>query len=113
MAACRCSSWCSPSIPFAAELFRACDIPKRLIPGTIALGSFTFTMDSLPGTPQIQNIIPTTYFKTDLYAAPILGTIGGVLILIIGMTYLEWRRRAAASRPAKAMEPATFSSPSM
>jgi len=81
--------------PFAAELFRMTDIPKRLIPGTIALGSFTFTMDSLPGTPQIQNIIPTTFFKTDLYAAPILGTIGGVLILIIGIAYLEARRRTA------------------
>ena len=82
--------------PFAAELFRQSDIPKRLIPGTIALGSFTFTMDSLPGTPQIQNIIPTTFFKTDIYAAPILGTIGAVFILICGLTYLEWRRRAAA-----------------
>ena len=60
--------------PFAAEMFRQSDIPKRLIPGTIALGAFTFTMDSLPGTPQIQNIIPTTFFKTTTYAAPWLGT---------------------------------------
>jgi len=82
--------------PFAAELFRASDIPKRLIPGTLALGSFTFTMDSLPGTPQIQNIIPTTFFKTDIYAAPILGTIGAIFILVVGMAYLEWRRREAA-----------------
>ena len=51
--------------PFAAEMFRQGDIPKRLIPGTIALGAFTFTMDALPGTPQIQNIIPTTFFKTN------------------------------------------------
>ena len=56
--------------PFAAEMFKTADIPKRLIPGTIALGAFTFTMDSLPGTPQIQNIIPTTFFKTDTWAAP-------------------------------------------
>ena len=34
--------------PFAAELFRAGDIPKRPIPGTIALGAFSFTMDSMP-----------------------------------------------------------------
>lgn len=51
--------------PFAAELFRRNDIPKRLIPATIALGVFTFTMDSLPGTPQIQNMIPTAFFGTD------------------------------------------------
>ena len=56
--------------PFAAEMFRAGNIPKRLIPGTIALGAFSFTMDSLPFSPQIQNIIPTTYFKTTNGAAP-------------------------------------------
>jgi len=83
--------------PFAAEMFRQGDIPKRLIPGTIALGAFTFTMDSLPGTPQIQNIIPTTFFKTDTWAAPTLGTIGALFILAVGISYLEWRRRQAAA----------------
>ncbi|MDE2308150.1 MAG: GntP family permease [Xanthomonadaceae bacterium] len=83
--------------PFAAELFRAGDIPKRLIPGTIALGAFTFTMDSLPGTPQIQNIIPTAFFGTTAWAAPWLGTIGAVFILLVGLGYLEWRRRKAAA----------------
>jgi H+/gluconate symporter-like permease len=81
--------------PFAAEMFKQGTIPKRLIPGTIALGAFSFTMDSLPGTPQIQNIIPTTFFKTDIYAAPWLGTIGAVFIFVTGLTYLEWRRRQA------------------
>ncbi|WP_449445913.1 GntP family permease [Thermomonas brevis] len=82
--------------PFAAELFRQSNIPKRLIPGTIALGAFTFTMDALPGTPQIQNIIPTTFFGTDTWAAPVLGTLGGVFILLVGLAYLDWRRRVAA-----------------
>jgi H+/gluconate symporter-like permease len=81
--------------PFAAELFKAADIPKRLIPGTIALGAFTFTMDAFPGSPQIQNIIPTTFFKTDTWAAPWLGFLGGLFVFIIGMIYLEWRRRKA------------------
>lgn len=101
--------------PFAAELFRQSDIPKRLIPGTIALGAFTFTMDALPGTPQIQNIIPTSFFGTTAWAAPWLGTIGGVFILILGLTYLEWRRRSALKAgegygdPAKLVnEPAPF-----
>jgi len=84
--------------PFAAEMFRQGNIPKRLVPGTIALGAFTFTMDSLPGTPQIQNIIPTTFFNTDTYAAPWLGILGSVFILIAGLTYLDWRRRHAAAR---------------
>ncbi|MEQ1717497.1 MAG: GntP family permease, partial [Hyphomicrobium sp.] len=81
--------------PFAAEMFRASNIPKRLIPATIALGAFTFTMDALPGTPQIQNIIPTTFFKTDTWAAPRLGIAGALFVLTLGLAYLEWRRRVA------------------
>ena len=81
--------------PFAAQMFRQANIPKRLIPGTIALGAFTFTMDALPGTPQIQNVIPIAFFKTDIYAAPILGIIGAVIVLAVGLLYLESRRKKA------------------
>lgn len=84
--------------PFAVELFRLADIPKRLIPATIALGAFTFTMDALPGTPQIQNIIPTTFFNTTTWAAPWLGLIGSVLVFTCGMFYLGWRRKVAAKK---------------
>ncbi|OFA00563.1 GntP family permease [Duganella sp. HH101] len=81
--------------PFAAELYRQSNIPKRLMPGAIALGAFSFTMDSLPGTPQIQNIIPTTFFKTTGWAAPWLGVIGSLFIIVVGLSFLEWRRRSA------------------
>ncbi|HKT92580.1 MAG TPA: GntP family permease [Paraburkholderia sp.] len=84
--------------PFAAELYRQSDIPKRLMPGAIALGAFSFTMDSLPGTPQIQNIIPTTFFKTTAWAAPALGVIGSLFIIVVGLSYLEWRRRGAMAK---------------
>lgn len=84
--------------PFAAELYRQSDIPKRLLPGAIALGAFSFTMDALPGTPQIQNIIPTTFFQTTSWAAPTLGVAGAVFIIAVGLSYLEWRRRAALAR---------------
>ena len=83
--------------PFAAEMFRQGDIPKRLIPGTIALGAFSFTMDALPGSPQIQNIIPTTFFHTTTWAAPRLGVAGSVFILTMGLIYLEFRRRRAVA----------------
>jgi H+/gluconate symporter-like permease len=81
--------------PFAVEMFRRADIPKRLMPATIVLGAFTFTMDALPGTPQIQNLIPTTFFGTTAWAAPGLGCLGAVVIALSGLSYLEWRRRAA------------------
>ncbi len=84
--------------PLSASLFREAKLPKRLIPGTIALGSFTFTMDALPGTPQIQNIIPTTFFGTTVYAAPILGTLGAVLVFGCGLAYLQRRARQALAQ---------------
>ena len=81
--------------PFAAEMFRQSNIPKRLMPATIALGAFTFTMDAMPGSPQIQNIIPTTFFNTTSWAAPTLGIIGSLFIVITGIIYLESRRKKA------------------
>ncbi|MGE5789723.1 MAG: GntP family permease [Syntrophaceae bacterium] len=84
--------------PFAASLFKEANIPKRLVPGTIALGSFTATMDAFPGSPQIQNIIPTNFYGTTGYAAPIGRTIGRVLIFVFGLMYLEWRRKKAMDK---------------
>lgn len=94
--------------PFAAEMFRQSNIPKRLIPATLGVGGFSFTMDALPGTPQIQNIIPTTFFGTDTWAAPVLGTLGSVFVLAVGMAYLEWRRRAAVRSGEGYGDPATL-----
>jgi len=82
--------------PLAAALFREADIPKRLIPGSIALGAFTFTMTCLPGTVQIQNVIPMEVFGTTAFAAPVLGTLGGVLMFAGGMLWLNRRVRSAA-----------------
>ncbi|MFZ5968783.1 MAG: GntP family permease [Bacillota bacterium] len=78
--------------PLAAALFRETGTPKRLIPAAIALGSFSFTMTALPGTPQIQNAIPIPFFKTDAYAAPILGIISGIIMFAVGMAWLNYRK---------------------
>lgn len=81
--------------PFAAALFREANIPKRLIPAAIVLGAFTATMDSFPGSPQIQNIIPTSFFGTTIYAAPISGIFGGTLLVFSGLFYLNHRYKTA------------------
>lgn len=84
--------------PIAKSLFRAAHVPKRLIPPTIALGSFTFTMTALPGTPSIQNAIPIPYYGTNVFAAPGLGIIGGMTMLALGLWWLQ--SRAAKARVA-------------
>ncbi|MER1972429.1 MAG: GntP family permease, partial [Psychrobacter alimentarius] len=81
--------------PIAKDLFKAADIPKRLIPAAIALGSFTFTMTALPGTPAIQNAIPIPYYNTNVFAAPVLGIIGGTIMFIGGWLWLQTRARKA------------------
>lgn len=84
--------------PIAAALFRAADIPKRLIPATIALGAFTFTMTALPGTPAIQNAIPTPYFGTTPFAAPGLGIVAAVVMFAFGHLWLARRIASARAR---------------
>jgi H+/gluconate symporter-like permease len=81
--------------PIAVALFREAEIPKRLIPGAIALGSFTFTMTALPGTPAIQNLIPMPYFGTDAFAAPGLGIMAAAIMLVGGTAWLGWRHHRA------------------
>ena len=81
--------------PLANILFKEADIPKRLIPGTIALGAFTFTMTALPGSPEIQNVIPMSYFGTDTFAAPILGIIASIIMFTFGMLWLTRRAKKA------------------
>src|SRR6476660_3766962 len=84
--------------PMAHELFRAAAIPKRLMPAAIALGTTTFTMSALPGTPAIQNAIPMPFFGTTPFAAPGLGLIAAIVMFGFGMW---WLGRAEKSAHAK------------
>ena len=79
--------------PLALAIFREANITRKLIPGAIALGAFTFTMTALPGTPQIQNLIPMKYFGTTPSAAPIMGIVSALILLFGGLAYLEWKKR--------------------
>ena len=85
-------------VPMAKEMFKAADIPRRLMPATIGLGAFTFTMSAMPGTPSVNNAIPMPYFGTTAFAAPGLGIIASIIIMVLGMWWL--RRAEAAARNA-------------
>ncbi|MEM1410658.1 MAG: GntP family permease [Pseudomonadota bacterium] len=84
--------------PIAAAMFAKAGTPKRLVPATIALGAFTFTMTALPGSPQIQNAIPAPYFGTDSFAAPGYGIMAAIIIATFGMTWLTFRINQASKR---------------
>ena len=84
-------------VPMAQALFRAASIPGRLMPAAIVLGTSTFTMSALPGTPAIQNAIPMPFFGTTPFAAPGLGIIASAIMLGFGLWWLG-RAEAAARR---------------
>ncbi len=89
--------------PMAQALFRAADIPNRLVPVAIMLGTATFTMTAMPGTPAIQNAIPMPFFGTTPFAAPGLGIIAAAIMLGFGLWWIG-RREAAARRAGEGFQ---------
>jgi H+/gluconate symporter-like permease len=76
-------------VPMATELFRSSNVPRRLMPAAVALGTSTFTMSAMPGTPSINNAIPMPFFGTTPFAAPGLGLIASVIMLAFGLWWLK------------------------
>lgn len=92
--------------PMGLALFKAGNVPRRLLPAAIALGTSTFTMSALPGTPAIQNAIPMPFFGTTAFAAPGLGVIAAVIMFAFGMWWLGFAQ-SRARRAGEGFEPAS------
>ena len=84
--------------PFGAEIFRKADIPKKLLPATLWMGIFSFAMVALPGTPQIQNIIPSSYFGTSTWAGVGIGLFATILFLAMSMGWLTFRSKSLQAK---------------
>lgn len=69
--------------PIAVSLFRVANLPHRFIPAALVFGSISFTMTA-PGSPEIQNLIPTEYFGTKPSAGGIIGVIMALIIMVVG-----------------------------
>lgn len=93
-------------VPMAEAMFRAAGIPRRLMPAAIGLGTCTFTMSALPGTPSIQNAIPMPFFGTTPLAAPGIGMIAAIIMLGFGLWWLA-RAEASARRAGEGFEEGT------
>ena len=94
--------------PLAVALYREADIPNKLIPGAISLGAFTFTMTAIPGTPQIQNIIPTQYYGTTAMAAPLMGIVAALVMFIGGIIWMKMREKSEKAKGLHFVEPSNI-----
>lgn len=101
-------------VPMARELFARASVPQRLMPAAIMLGTSTFTMSALPGTPAIQNAIPMPMLGTTPFAAPGLGVLAALVMAGFGLWWLSRleageRRRSPTAAGAAATFPASGS----
>lgn len=84
--------------PMGYAIYRAADLPRTLLPGAIAFGAFGITMTAIPGTPQIQNLIPTQYYGTTPMAGLPMSIAAIIIVGIPGYVYLEWRAHQAHAK---------------
>jgi len=84
--------------PLGLGLIKQANLPKRLFCGALALGCGTFTMTALPGTPAIQNLIPAQALGTPATAAPLVGTVAGVVMFALGYWYLRSQTAKARAK---------------
>lgn len=87
-------------IPLAKPLFQQLNIAWNLIVIPVFLGIGTFTMTMLPGTPSIQNVVPTKYLGTQLTAAPLIGIVATIVAVGVGL----WYMRSALNKSLKNKE---------
>lgn len=84
-------------VALARPIFKEMNLPWRLVMASLVAGGTTFTMTTLPGTPSIQNVIPTTTLRTTLTAAPLLSIIVTIITIIINLFYLKWELKKATA----------------
>ncbi len=84
--------------PIALELFREANVTRRLLVPTFALGAFTFTMTSMPGTPQIQNLIPMDTYNTTPMAGPVIGIVTTLIMAVGGYAWLAYREKKLSAK---------------
>ena len=91
-------------LPFAKILFPKAGIPWYLFPGITGLAIATFAMGQMPGSLQMQNIIPSRILGTALTAAPVEGVLATLFMIVVGVGYLYWQVKKGHDDPEAAIE---------
>lgn len=84
--------------PIMFLLFKEANLPRHLTMACLIVGSATYTMTSLPGSPQLTNVIPTEFLGTSLIAAPVLSIICSLAIFALCIMYCNWAKKVAIAK---------------
>lgn len=79
--------------PIAFAVYKKAGLARHLIVPAVYAGMSTYTMTCVPGTPAIQNVIPTNYISTSLTAAPILGLICSAAFIVTEICYMKYAEK--------------------
>ncbi|MGA2403251.1 MAG: Na+/H+ antiporter NhaC family protein [Syntrophobacteraceae bacterium] len=92
-------------IPIARPLFKETNLSWHLFMAAFIFGSASITMTMLPGTPSIQNIMPTKYMASTTYSAPLVGLTGAVFVIVFNLLYFRYILRKSKERGETYEEP--------
>lgn len=76
-------------VPFARSLFKELNLSWKLVAAPIFAGTSTFTMTMFPGTPSLQNIVPSNSLGTPLTAAPVIGLVASAVSIVFTLIFLK------------------------
>lgn len=84
--------------PICMALFKEADIPRKLFPAMSICMAGTSCMTFFPGAPSVPNLVPTEPLGTTIYAAPVIGVLGGIFVFILDYVFFTWMIRKASER---------------
>lgn len=84
--------------PIMFLLFKEANLPRHLTMACLIVGSATYTMTTLPGSPQLTNVVPTEYLGTTMTAAPIFSILCTIGIFALCLAYCTWAQKKAVAR---------------
>ncbi len=93
-------------IPIARPLFKEADLAWHLFMAAFVFGAASLTMTMLPGTPQIQNIMPTKYMASTTTSAPLVGLMGAFVVAALNVLYFRYILKKSKARGEVYEEPA-------
>lgn len=89
---------CFALLPMARPIFKRLNLSWNLVTVPVFAGMATFTLSMLPGTPASSNFIPANSLGTPLTAAPAIGIVTSIAVMIYTLIYMKYALNKSLSK---------------